>query len=364
MAVRPPFPSDLYISSNGIECEGVFSPFYQTAEQLEPQGPDSPRTPPASPRGKMEVNDPSFHTPERLKDAVNSIRRDNLVFCSPDRNGKQTIAEGMEALHQLSTPDRKRKASDVMDTVINQIALGTDQEVDHSSADFHRAASERLQEEGLSETGRRVIRLTAQAMGQSPKRIVSIKHITTLGRTGGCHVDSLISGIKTDILAVNPCTNVKFALLDDKKLSTLFPPEIRISEVLALANESGKIAQQNNRSLRMSPFGFPIEVYTRDNILITSVFPVFFFDHYTPSKTYLLTANTQVSSEELLTAAYDVGAKIAYCTRNPQDNGIEAVVMDLASYFEMRTNVNKGVLFSFDRNTAPDLLNYYSQFAE
>lgn len=307
-------------------------------------------TPPSTPRKD------SFSTPLRLKTAQKLIQEQELAKYSPAGKGfKQAVEDGLGVLRDVATPKpfKRKKGSELIDEVYHQLEPTG---LDRLTPEFHEVTAKAIEEDGLSNTGMKIIAVASQAMQQSPLRVVHLRHLTTLDdKVGGYHLHLPNSPVPIEVLAVNPLTRIRFALVGGKKKSSLFPEGTDKQQVIEMANSpcSIKIAEEGNRILRLTRYGYVIEAYIRDQISIRSAFPIFFYAEFGSEEKYNLTEDCSVFSDEVLNAAFDSRAKINY--RIKLDDHIESLIIDIAPVFEERTKVSKGILIKFDRAAVPEL---------
>ncbi len=312
-------------------------------------------TPPQSPRSpRNAAPSSSFRTPEKLKEAQIVIREQGLVMNSPgDRAFKRTVEEGLQVLQDDKTPSpfKKRKGAEMMSRVYDELEPTG---LDRSSLKFHEETSRVILDEGLSRTGTKIVSVAAKAMQKSPYKVVNVSHLNRLEKTGGYHLHLPNSPVSINVIATNPVTQIRFAIVDGKKTSTIFPDGTSSQDVIEMVNGSRKIAEEENRTLRMTSHGYVIECYNRDHILNVSTFPVFFYAEFGSAEMYQLVDGCSVSLDEVVNAACDPRAKIAY--RNVSGKHVKTLILDLAPVFQDRTKVSKGILFRFDRAAIPDCL--------
>lgn len=315
---------------------------------------DDAFTPPSSP--ERNVTSSSFVTPEKLKKTIGLIKNEEMVHVSPLKNEKNIVRDGLDQLNQLPTPDKKRKAGEIVDATLSTIGDSS-----FHSPGFHNRANKRLKAEGLSNTGRSVVSAARHILTtntKSPRRIIPLPHLTTLEDTGGYHIHLPDSAIPITPLATNPITGISLVMVNGQKKSTLFPEGTTESDVIAIVDNAETIAKQDNRSLRKTDRGYVIECYVRGPIEFSSLFPVFSFADFQPDQKYVLTENFVIYSSDVLKAA--IAAKedqIRYKTYD--GDTLDTVVIDLAPAYQDETNVDKGILFKFDKEQAGELFDFY-----
>ncbi len=317
---------------------------------------DDISTPPSSP--ERNVASSSFVTPEKLKKTIGLIKDEEIAYTSPLKDEKNIVREGLKQLNQLPTPDKKRKAGEIVDTTLSTLAP-SDSSFD--SPGFHNRAHKRLKAEGLSGTGRSVVSAARNILTtntNSPRRIIPMSHLTTLEDTGGYHIHLPDSAIPITPLATNPITGISLVMVDGQKKSTLFPEGTTEADVIAIVDNAETIAKEHNRSLRKTDRGYVIECYVTGPIQFSSLFPVFSFADFEPDQKYVLTENFAIYSRDVLKAAIEAKEdQIRYKTYD--GDTLDTVVIDLAPAYQDETNVDKGILFKFDKEQAGELFDFY-----
>lgn len=314
---------------------------------------------------KMETTDPNIKasissdlvTPEKLRTAVHVFKDGQYTLCSPLSKDRIKIDAGLQALHQMHTPGKKRKAEKLLEEVISQLAP----EIDPYSVEFHEKAESTLLEDEISDTAKKIIRTSCSILNESPRRIVPMSHLIKRTKTGGFHLDLGTEDHKITPIAENPLTKIRYVRVDDAKNSTLFPIGTTKKQVIELVSTAKKIVQQENRSLRKTSEGYMIECYidrARGDIAFSSTFPLFFFAEFSLHTPYELTESFSISSEDALQAAMSTDAAIQYRTYNDMGE-LEQVFVDIAPIFKGKTGVDKGIMLQFDRVSAPDLFAFY-----
>ena len=124
-------------------------------------------------------------TPEKLRTAIHVFKEGEHALFSPLSKDKTKIDAGLHALHQMKTPDRKRKATELLENVFRQLAPDTEP----NSVEFHEKAERTLQEDGITNTAKKIIRESSNILEKSPYRIVPLQHLTKRSKTGGFHLD-------------------------------------------------------------------------------------------------------------------------------------------------------------------------------
>jgi hypothetical protein len=292
-------------------------------------------------------------TPVKTRHATQLVLNEGL-FTSPTKEKKIRISEGADALTKMSPHRGSEKASKIMDRIHRSLS-----KKDPKTAAFHKEAGDKVeQENGFSRTGTDFICTVAKKMHKSPTKVLPLKHMETLDETGGFHLVTPGSPHRIDVIAINPRTNVTFALIDGVKTSTLFPDTVD-EEVLAdLVDASKVIAKDANKSLRMTYTGLVIECYKKNPIMYSSVFPVFTFEQYAPRSEFELVSGVQISADAALAAAQKELLNGAYYQIHNEKREIASVVVDIAPSFESITRVSRGMWFKFDRATAPELFDW------
>lgn len=317
---------------------------------------DDTFTPPSTP--ERNISSSSFVTPEKLKKTIGFIKNEEMVHVSPLKNEKNIVRDGLDQLNQLPTPDKKRKAGEIVDATLSTIASS---DSSFHSPGFHNRANKRLKAEGLSNTGRSVVSAARHILTtntKSPRRIIPMPHLTTLEDTGGYHIHLPDSAIPITPLATNPITGISLVMVDGQKKSTLFPKGTTEADVIAIVDNAEIIAKQDNRSLRKTDRGYVIECYVRGPVEFSSLFPVFSFADFEPDQKYVLTENFAIYSRDVLKAAIEAKKdQIRYTTYDGET--LDTVVIDLAPAYQDETNVDKGILFKFDKKQASELFDFY-----
>jgi hypothetical protein len=335
----------------------AFFPTFRTSiDQVDSLSDDEKTsTPPQSPRSPSKAAPgSSFRTPEKLKAAEAMIHQQGLLRNSPgNRSVKRTVEEGLQVLQDDKTPSpfKKKKGAEMMGRVYDELEPTG---LDRLSLRFHEETSRVMLDEGLSRTGTKIISAAAKAMQKSPYKVVNVSHLNRLEKTGGYHLHLPNSPVPIKVLATNPVTQIRFVIVDGKKSSTIFPDGTSAQDVIEMVNGSRKIAEEENRTLRMTSHGYVIECYNRDHILNVSTFPVFFYAEFGSAEMYHLVDGCSVSLDEVVNAACDPRAKIVY--RNVSGKHVKTLILDLAPVFQDQTKVSKGILFRFNRAAIPDCL--------
>ena len=297
-------------------------------------------------------------TPQKLKQTISLIKNEELMHSSPLKDGKQIVQDGLNELHNLPTPDKKRKARDILDTTLETISSS---DRAFNSPSFHENAKKRLKSEPLSSTGGKLAsaaRSILMTPTTSPRRLIPISHLTTLENKGGYHIHFPDSETPITVLATNPLTKISLVMVNGQKKSTLFPEGTTESDAIQIVDHAEVIAKQGNRSLRKTDRGYVIECYARGPIEFSSLFPVFSFADFEPDQKYVLTENFAICSDEVLKAAME--AKEDQVHYKIYDQGVlDTVIIDLAPAYQNETNVEKGILFKFDKKQASELFYFY-----
>ncbi len=313
---------------------------------------------PSRPKRKMDSSSADV-TPKKLKAATARIIGDDHLFSSPDRVGKKIIADGVEALNAMEASHADEKAQKIMHSVYSHLS-----KEDPGTVEFHKEAAEKLRTEGgFSSTGKSFVRGVVKKMKQSPLKVVPLKHMKELEATGGFHMEAPDSSHDIEVIAINPETNVKYALIDGKKFSTLFPETVDDEIVVDLVKYSRAIGKRGNQELRLADpkfGGYAIECYVSPDVVsYTSVFPVFMYEEFGTKPDYTLVAGVRISADEIMAAAQKQLATAEYYEIHDKSTGeIASVIVDIAPAFASQTRIQHGILFRFNKKDAPGLYDW------
>ena len=233
-------------------------------------------------------------TPERVKKVAAHIAGGALIV-SPSKEEKEEIDAHLAAIGSKSTPERKRIAHEL--TEVAQQALS---KKDPATSEYHEEAAGVLKAaHGLSATGGRIMGKLSH--DSTPARVIPFSHLTELNQTSGFHLPEDDSH-SINIIAINPATKVRYALIDGKKHSSLFPEGTNRNSVSSYVTNGTTVAKSGNKILKQSR-DYMIECYKNSEMSYSSVFPIFFYAEFDPSREYLIMPEFSIFAGEVMTDA-------------------------------------------------------------
>lgn len=324
------------------------------AEYVPPESILSGRvTPPPQPKGSLQPK----VTPEATRKAMGFVQQH--LFTSPDKKGKAAVARGLrdlQTIHEEEEDDDEKFATKKARTLANQIVHSISPQHDPAKAEFHAEASQKLDEEGgLSATSMGFVKGLVD-IGGSPQRVIPTRHLSQFDpEKGGFHVDLDDHSHAVEVIAENPRTRVRYARIDGKKISTMFPEGVDLDRIVAITISARVLAKRNNQSLRLTPDGYVIECYAKDEVSFSSIFPVFLYEVFAKDQTFELVPGITIDSQQALDAAKQLIKVVPYYSVNDDQGNLLTIIVDIAPIFKNETNIEKGVMFRFDRAIAPEL---------